>query len=372
MKIRIDRAALLKALTRVQSVVERRNTIPILGNVLLRAEGDHLRLVAADQEMEVVDSADAEIERAGAITTPAHMFFDIIRKFPEGAEIRLETLPDRKDLMIFSGRSRFQLATLPADDFPNVANERFPTRFTVPAAALARLAAKTRFAISTEETRYYLNGVFLHVANGTDDKLLRAVATDGHRLALAEMPAPEGSESMPAIIVPRKTIQEMMRLLQDVGEEVEMFVSESRIRFESGRIALMSKLIEGSFPDYARVIPRGNRSHLKVENQGFAAAVDRVATVSAERSRSVKMAVDDGKVVVTVNHPESGLATEEIYAETPAEPLEIGFNARYLLDVCEQIEGEDALFEFGDAGGPALVRDSGDSSSLFVLMPLRV
>lgn len=372
MKIRIDRAALLKALTRVQGIVERRNTIPVLGNVLLKAEGDQLRLVAADTEMEVVDSADADVERAGAITTPAHTFFEIIRKFPEGAEIRLETLSDPDKLMVFSGRSRFQLATLPATDFPEVAAERFPTRFTVSAAALARLLAKTRFAISTEETRYYLNGVFLHVANGTDGKLLRTVATDGHRLALAEMPAPEGAQGMPAIIVPRKMVQEMMRLLQEVGEEVEMFISESRIRFEAGRVALMSKLIEGSFPDYVRVIPRGNRSHLKVENQGFAAAVDRVATVSAERSRSVKMALDDGKVVVTVNHPDSGLAIEEVYAETPANPLEIGFNARYLLDVCEQIEGEDALFEFGDSGGPALVRDSGDHSSLFVLMPLRV
>ena len=372
MKIKIERASLLKALTRVQSVVEKRTTTPILSNARLEARGDWLNLTATDMELEMVDAAPAEVLQEGAITAPAHTLFEIIRKLPEGAEVELATNPANQRLMISSGRSKFQLATIGVDQYPAIIDERFPAQFTLPGHALTRLFAKTRFAVSTEETRFYLNGIFLHVANGTDGKLLRTVATDGHRLALAEMAAPEGAEAMPAVIVPRKTIQEVMRLASEAEDGVTVSVSESRIRFVVGKTALTSKLIDGSFPDYGRVIPRDNQRHLKIDNRALADAVDRVATVSQDRARSVKMALEDGRVTVTVNHPETGLATEEIFGETPAGTFEVGFNARYLMDVTDQIEGVETQFEFGDSGSPALVRDPADPSSLFVLMPLRV
>jgi DNA polymerase-3 subunit beta len=198
------------------------------------------------------------------------------------------------------------------------------------------------------------------------------VATDGHRLALADAAAPDGAAGMPGVIVPRKTIQELRRLLDDAAGDAEVAVSEQKIRFAIGDAVLTSKLIDGSFPPYDRVIPKGNSKILKVENKAFAAAVDRVATVSAERSRSVKLALEGDKLTLTVNNPDAGLATEDLPAEYSSDPMEIGFNARYLLDVANQIEGEEAQFEFADSGSPTLVRDVADAHALYVLMPLRV
>jgi DNA polymerase-3 subunit beta len=373
MRLTIERAVLLKALNHVQSVVERRNTIPILSNVHLTAEGDALKLTATDLDIEISEAAPAEVERGGATTAPAHYLYDFVRKLPENAPVRLEVKGDDPRLFISAGKSRLHLPILPSGDFPSMPSDGFETSFEIHPTELARLIDKTRFAISTEETRYYLNGIFFHtVANGSGEAVLRSVATDGHRLALADVAAPQGAQGMPGVIVPRKTINELKRLLDDAADLVEISVSPQKIRFALGDAVLTSKLIDGSFPEYARVIPKGNSKKLKLDNKVFAEAVDRVATVSAERSRSVRLAIEDGKVTLTVNNPDAGVATEDIPAEYADEALEIGFNARYLLDVAQQIEGESALFELADSGSPTLVRDETDELALYVLMPLRV
>ncbi|GAM97506.1 DNA polymerase III beta subunit [alpha proteobacterium U9-1i] len=372
MRLTIERSALLKALNHVQSVVERRNTIPILSNVLMSAQGDTLKLTATDLDIEISEAAPAEVERAGQTTAPASYLYDFVRKLPEGAPVKLDVSGDDPRLFISAGKSRLHLPILPAGDFPSMPSDGFETRFDVEPTELGRLIDKTRFAISTEETRYYLNGIFMHTVQQDGATVLRAVATDGHRLALADSDAPKGAQGMPGVIVPRKTINELKRLLDDAADHVEVSVSLQKIRFALGDAVLTSKLIDGSFPEYARVIPKGNSKKLVLDNKVFAEAVDRVATVSAERSRSVRLAIEKDKVTLTVNNPDAGVATEDLPAEYADDSLEIGFNARYLLDIAGQVEGVNAVFELADSGSPTLVRDEADDRALYVLMPLRV
>ena len=372
MRLTIERAALLKALGHVQSVVERRNTIPILSNVLLAADRDSLAFSATDLDMEILDQAPAQVEGSGQITAPAHTLYEIVRKLPEGADVELRYTSEESRLQVSAGRSNFKLPVLPAGDFPVMSQDGLSSRVGVDAGDLIRLIDKTRFAISTEETRYYLNGLYLHTVSEGGSAKLRAVATDGHRLALAEMTAPEGAAGLPGVIVPRKTVQEARRLLDDCGEVVELQLSQAKVRLDFGGATLTSKVIDGSFPDYVRVIPRDNPKSLSVDNQLFAQAVDRVATISAEKSRSVKLAIESGKMVLTVRNMEAGQAVEELEIDYDGDPFEIGFNARYLLDVTEQIQGETAEFRFADPASPTLVLDPSDGGVQFVLMPLRV
>lgn len=372
MKLTIDRSDLLRALSHVQSVVEKRNTIPILSNVLLSAGPGALTLTATDLDIEAVDAADASVDQEGGLTAPAQTLFDVVRKLPETADVQLEYLPENQRLSIQSGRSRFALPTLPASDFQTMTKDEGSVNFSLDASDLKKLIDKTRFAISTEETRYYLNGVYLHIHDGEKGKRLRAVATDGHRLALSEIDAPEGSDALAGVIIPRKAVAEVRRLIDGFDGVISISASEAKIVFTAGRAVLTTKLIDGSFPDYVRVIPQNNDKTLKVENVALEKAVDRVATVSAERSRSVKMSLETDKIILTVNHAETGHGVEEIEAEYAADPMEIGFNARYLLDVFQQIDGDVILFDFSDPSAPALVRDPEDEASRFVLMPLRV
>ncbi len=372
MQLTIERTALLKALGHVQSVVERRNTIPILSNVLLSAGRDSVSFAATDLDMEILDEAEATVNVPGQITAPAHTLYEIVRKLPEGADVELRYAGDDPRLSVSAGRSRFNLPVLPSGDFPVMSSEGLGTRFTMMKADLARLIDKTRFAISTEETRYYLNGLYLHTVVENGEARLRAVATDGHRLALAECPAPEGSAGGPGVIIPRKTIDQVRKLLDDGSGPVDVQISAAKVRFEFGRAALTSKVIDGSFPDYVRVIPKDNDKMLNADNGVLAAAVDRVATISAEKSRSVKLAVDAGKITLTVRNMEAGQAVEEIEVDYDNEPFEIGFNARYLLDVTGQITGEEAQFRFADPASPTLVLDPADPGVQYVLMPLRV
>jgi DNA polymerase-3 subunit beta len=377
MKLTIERAALLKALGHVQSVVERRNTIPILSNVLLTASQTGLAFSATDLDMEIIDETEARVEAAGQITAPAHTLYEIVRKLPEGAEVSLSYTGDDPRLAVRAGRYRVNLPVLPAGDFPMMSSDGLSGRVGVDTTGLMRLIDKTRFAISTEETRYYLTGIYLHTLIEDGRALLRAVATDGHRLALAEMPAPEGVTGLPGVIVPRKTIQEARRLMEDTGENLEFQLSPQKIRFDFGRAALTSKVIDGSFPDYTRVIPKENNRVMTVDNALFAQAVDRVATISSEKSRSVKLGVEAGRITMTVRNMETGQAVEELEVDYDGEPFEIGFNARYLMDVSAQIAGETAEFRFADRAAaatmldPVLVLDPTDAGVQYVLMPLR-
>lgn len=368
MKVTIERAQLAKSLAHVHRVVERRNTIPILANVLLRAGKSSVELKATDLDLEIVETAPGEGKTTGSTTVPAHMIHDIVRKLPEGAQVELQSAADGTQLQVRAGRSKFTLQALPETDFPDLAAGEMSHSFSIAAADLKRLIDRTQFAISTEETRYYLNGIYLHAI---DDKL-RAVATDGHRLAQAEIKAPKGTKGMPGVIVPRKTVAEVQRLIDDAGEEVKVELSATKIRFSLGNAVLTSKLIDGTFPDYARVIPAANDKTLIVDKSEFMSAVDRVSTVSSERGRAVKLALTDGKLTLSVVNPDSGSATEELEVEYGSEALDIGFNGRYLLDILQQVEGEKARLKLADPGSPTLIEDMEAAGTLYVLMPMRV
>ena len=372
MKISIERAVLLKAISQAQSVVERRNTIPILANVLIEARDAEVNLRATDLDIEVIDRAPAMVEQAGATTVSAVLLHDIIRKLPDGALIELVDDTRTGRLQVSAGRSNFSLATLPKEDFPVMASSEYSANFAAPAKTLRRLFDKAKFAISTEETRYYLNGVYMHVAEADGARVLRCVATDGHRLARIDAPLPAGAENMPGVIVPRKTVGELRKLLEDDEMEIAVSVSETKVRFATPDISLTSKVIDGTFPDYTRVIPTQNTKRLEVDASEFAKAVDRVATVSSERSRAVKLALEDDKLVLSVNAPDSGAAEEELIVAYADERLEIGFNAKYLLEIASQVDRENAVFLFNASGDPTLMREGNDTSAVYVVMPMRV
>ena len=372
MKISIERGALLKAVAQAQSVVERRNTIPILANVLIEAEGEGVQFRATDLDIEVVDKAPAMIERPGATTVSATTLHEIVRKLPDGALVTLTADAAAGRLTVDAGRSNFSLATLPREDFPVMASSEYQSNFTANAAVLRRLFDKSKFAISTEETRYYLNGVYMHVADGDGGKVLRCVATDGHRLARIDADLPAGATDMPGVIVPRKTVGELRKLLDDDEMDIAVSVSETKVRFATPDITLTSKVIDGTFPDYTRVIPQANTRRLEVDALEFAKAVDRVATVSSERSRAVKLQLEEDKLVLSVNAPDSGAAEEELAVAYGDERLEIGFNAKYLLEIASQVDRENAVFLFNSSGDPTLMREGNDQSAVYVVMPMRV
>ena len=373
MKVTLSRDSLSPALAALSHVVERRNTIPVLSNILLRAEGPSLTLRATDLDIEAQSALPAEVAAPGAITVPAHTLADIVRKLPAGAQITLEQDAKATSLTAKSGRSRFVMHTLPESDFPDITAGELPHRFVMPAKTVVDLIDKVSFAISSEETRYYLNGIYLHVAEIEGAPRMRAVATDGHRLSRLELPAPEGSVGMPGVIVPRKAVTEIARLAKDAEGDLTIELSATKIRVTSSETSLTSKLIDGTFPDYERVIPRSNDKLATLAAEDFAKAIDRVATISSERGRAVKLSLSDAGLALSVTNPDSGEAREELEADYDGDPIDMGFNARYLLDVLGVVGGGDTvLMKLADPGSPALFQRSEGDALLVVLMPMRV
>jgi len=371
MKFTIERGALLKSLGHVQSVVERRNTIPILSNVRLDAGEGCLSLNATDMDLDIVDKGDANVSQPGATTARAQTLYEIVRKLPEGSQVEFDS-DGEGQLLLSSGRSRFTLTCLPTDDFPVMSGGEMVHTFSLPASEIRGLIDRTRFAISTEETRYYLNGIYLHAAERNGSRVLRAVATDGHRLASVEGPLPNTADRMPGVILPRKTVSELRKLIDETVDDVEVELSETKIRFTFDNVILTSKLIDGTFPDYERVIPVGNDKEMVVDCKSFAEAVDRVSAISTEKSRAIKLSLTNGTLVLSASSPESGTATEELEVSYQGEAMEIGFNSSYLLDITRQIEGDNARFTLADAASPTILSETDDNSALYVLMPMRV
>lgn len=371
MKFTIDRAALLRSLNHVQSAVEKRNTIPILSNVLLKVEDGVLSLSTTDMDMEINESVAAQVKEVGATTAPAGTLFDIVKKLPDDSEVEIVLDDSGNQMSVKSGRSNFKLSCLPVADFPELNQGDMPTSFSVPANDLRALIDRTKFAMSTEETRYYLNGIYIHAAENEGVKVLRAVATDGHRLARFEMPLPAGAENMPGVILPRKAVAELRKLVEEAGDAIQIGLSESKIRFNFDHIVLTSKLIDGTFPDYQRVIPQGNDKVVEVNPKAFSSAIDRVSTISDGKSRALKITLEGKTMTLSANSPESGSATEDLEINGN-DNMEIGFNARYLMDITSQIEGDGCRLTLADSASPTIIEDTGDASSLYVLMPLRV
>jgi DNA polymerase-3 subunit beta len=372
--VKTTRDTLMKALAHAQGVCERRNTIPILANVLMTVRSGRLSLTATDLEIAILEDVDISGGRDGTITAPAATLYDIMRKLPAGAEIEMEHPGGDAQMKLRSGRFSTSLFVLPVEDFPAMGAGQMPHRFSLSPIVLRGMIDRTRFAISTEETRYYLNGIYLHATVADGARMLRAVATDGHRLARVEEPLPEGAEAIPGVIIPRKTIGELRKLLDNAGGSVEISLSDTRIQFKVGPIALTSKLIDGTFPEYERVIPAGNDKILRVGKKVFSDAVARVAAISKERSRPVKLALATNLLTISAADAEYGTASEEIGgddAQYESDPVEIGFQARYLNDITDQIADSMEVF-LSDEGSPAIVREAGDESALYVLMPMRV
>ncbi len=371
MKLSIERAALLRSLNHVQSVVERRNTIPILANVLIKAEDGVLSLATTDMDLEINESVAAQVSEPGATTAPAHTLHDIIRKLPDGSDVQLTLNAEGTMMTVSAGRSNFKLSCLPTADFPEIGGGDLPTGFSVPAADLRALIDRTKFAMSTEETRYYLNGIYLHQAENDGVNVLRAVATDGHRLARFEMPLPDGAAGMPGVILPRKAVGELRKLVDEAADAIEISLSESKIRFAFDHVVLSSKLIDGTFPDYQKVIPQGNDKIVEVDPKIFTSAIDRVSTISDGKSRAVKVTLQGKNMTISASSPDAGSATEEVEVNGDTD-IEIGFNAKYLLDITSQIEGEGCRLTLADPASPTIIQDNSDASALYVIMPLRV
>ena len=369
MKFSIVKSDFLRPLSHIYSVVEKRNTIPILSNVLIESLENKIAFTATDMEIDIVEEINANVINSGKLTVPAHTLYDIVRKLPENSEIVMSL--EQGNLVMSCGKSQFTLPTLPFDDYPVMTKINEGKSFNISSADLQNLIDNTKFAISLEETRYYLNGIFLHESNDKD-KVLRAVATDGHRLAQAEINLPEGAEGMSSIIIPRKTVAEVRKLLEDTEGDIKIAVSSNKIKFLINNCSLTSKLIDGSFPDYQRVIPKQNTNNLVVSTKDFKDAVDRVSTISIEKSRAVKLSLNDNNLVLKVNSHDTGNASEEIEVSYDKTPLEIGFNSRYLLDVASQIKGKEIQFALSDSSSPALITDPEQEGIIFVLMPMRV
>ena len=374
MKFSVNSSALLTALQHVHSVVERRNTIPILANVLIEAKDKSISLMATDMDIQVLESIEdkeADITQMGTITTSAQMLYDIVRKLP--GNIKVELYSENSDrLAIKASSSSFALNCLPAKDFPSFPDEDFKNSFQIKSEDLVRLIDKTSFAMSIEETRYYLNGIYMHTVKEDEKIFLRTVATDGHRLSRVDMSLPTGAEEIVGVIIPRKTIMEIRKLLEDTDDSITVSIDDTRIRFSIGKVILTSKLLDGTFPDYSRVIPEKNEKTVMVSNQALSEAVDRVSTVSTEKSRAIKVNVNKGNITVIANNPDQGSATESISIEYDGDEIEIGFNSKYVLDVARQVKGKSMLIKLSDPVSPTIVIDEEDKHALFVLMPMRV
>lgn len=372
-KLEVERADFLRALSRIQGIVEKRNTIPILSNVMLQAEKNTLKLTATDMDMVAQETIPAKVEISGATTVPAHTLYDIVRKLSEGSKITLEAEPNSGRLRVESTNAKFDLSYLPAEDFTVLAEGNLTHNFVLKASECERLIDKARFAMSTEETRYYLNGVYLHVAKSEGgDSVLRAVATDGHRLARIEMALPAGAAGMAGVIIPRKAVTELKKLTEENSGDIQIGVSENKIKFATGNVVLLSKLIDGTFPDYEKVIPSKNDKIMEVDTKTLSQAVDRVSTISTEKTRGIKLSLNAGSMKLSANSPESGQAEEEVQINYASNKLDIGFNSRYMLDMLAQFEGETVQFLLSDPTAPALVRDPADVGALYVIMPMRV
>lgn len=375
MKIQIERTPLLKALTHVHSIVERRAVIPILANVLLKSVkksgSQQLELMTTDHDITIQETLDAAIDQEGAITVNAHTFFDIVRKLPSKNSVIIETI-DANQIRVVSGPCRFQIPTLPAEDFRPLVVGDLPYTFSVDVEKLKDLLMRTRFAMSNEEARYYLNGVYLHIMKEESSCYLRAVATDGHRLALAQIEAPESAQEMPGVVIPKKTILELSRLLEDAQDEVVVSLSLTQISFEIGGSYICSRLIDGTFPDYESVIPQNSDLHVRVERETFADAVDRVSIFSFDKSRGVKMLVESGKMSISAAHQEQGEALEELEIQYKGRRLVTGFNARYLIDIAQQLQSEVITLSMLNETSPVLIKGEQDKNILYVLMPMRV
>ena len=373
MKLSISRETLLNNLRHMSAVVEKRTSIAILSNVRLNAKENQLELTATDNDISIQGSSEAFVEEQGVTTVSAHKLFEIISKIPEGVMVNMDLKDSGNRLAITAGKAKFSLACLAADAFPDMTQVENGTTFTMKGVDLGKALNKTQFAASGDDTRAYLTGVYMHIPE--KEQFLRFVATDGHRLAKVDQSIPENATDMPGVILPRKCVSELKKLAEE-AKELELTVSENKIQAQitngTGTMQLTSKVIDGTFPDYDRVIPQDNKDMMAVARKTLLQAVDRVAILSHEKSRSIRFELGKNTLNISANNPDQENAAEEVKVDYDAADVAIGFNAKYVADIGQQVEGDDMNFAFKDGQSPVLVTDAADASALFVVMPMRV
>ena len=375
MEIKANSSDLLKALNHIHGIVEVRHTLPILSNIVLSAENNELSLSSTNLDIFCSDKIDAEIVNSGEISVPAITFFEIVKRLPSGSDVILSMGDEDTELILKCGRSKFNLSTLRTEDFPILSDKDLSTNFVISADELSRMIDKTKFAISNEETRYYLNGIFFHKAESNSIKFLRAVATDGHRLAQYDIPLPQGAEEITGIIIPKKTVFELRKVLDDADGDVSVSLNENKIKFSFNNLKIISKVIDGTFPDYTKVIPQNNDKKFKTNNSELKNAIDRVSAVAINeetKSKAIKLTIENNKLNLSVESQSKGSAKEEIDISYSNEKVDIGFNSRYLLDICNEVDGDEIDVSLLDSISPAIILDKTDENLFFVLMPMRI
>lgn len=370
MQFQISKSAIAKALSNVNGAVEKRNTIPVLLNVKIEAKNGRLNLTATDMDIVIISSGEALISKEGVTTVPAQLFYDIIRKIPDIADINVESDEDNANIKISYGKSKFSLPCLDPSEFPVLSEGEMLVNFNIKSSELIKIIDKTRFAIPSDETRYYLNGLFLHSIAVGNNIELRGIATDGHRLALASSTASSLTSAVAGVIIPKKTINEIRKIVEG-NEEATVAFSKAKIRVSSGNSIVISKLIDGEFPEYDRVIPKNNDKLVKVDRKLIFDAVDRVSTIATDKNKSIKLVLESGKISFQIKSNDNGNASEEIEVDFQGDIIETGFNSRYFLEIIGQIDKERINILFKDGTSPALIKTD-DNDGLYVIMPIRV
>ena len=366
MRFSLQREAFLKPLAQVVNVVERRQTLPVLANLLALVQDGQLSLTGTDLEVEMVARCAVDDAQDGEVTIPARKLFDIVRALPDGSKVTVSQSGDR--ITVQAGRSRFTLASLPANDFPSIDEVEATERVEVPEAALKELIERTAFAMAQQDVRYYLNGLLFDLG----EHRLRCVATDGHRLALGEAALDGGTQAKRQIIVPRKGVTELQRLLEGGDRVLELEMGRNHIRVKRDDVTFTSKLIDGRFPDYEAVIPIGADREVKVDREVLRASLQRAAILSNEKYRGVRIEVSPGQLKISAHNPEQEEAQEEVEADTSVDGLAVGFNVNYLLDALGALRDETVVLALRDANSSALVREAANERSRHVVMPLRL
>ncbi len=368
MQFEVDKQTLLKSLNIVNGAVEKKNTIPVLQNVKIDAQNGKIVLSATDMDVLVTSSFKARMESNGATTTPAQMFYDIIRKLPDENPIKI-VQEDPNILKITSKKLKYNLPCIDASEFPSLNEGEFPNNITIDSKSLCKMIDKTRFAISNDETRYYLNGLFLQSIKINDAFQLRCVATDGHRLAMSKFKT-DALESEFGVIIPKKSVNEIRRVI-DSSKSVKIEISNAKIKVSADSSAIVSKLIDGQFPEYEKVLPKENDQIATITKKPLFDSVDRISTIASDKHRSVKFAVNDNKITLQINANDGSFAHEEVEVKYKGAAIEIGFNSKYLLDVVGQVDKDEFFMKFKDGNSPALVEAEG-FDSVYVIMPVRI
>ena len=366
MRFSLQREVLLKPLAQVVNVVERRQTLPVLANLLAKVEDDKLSLTGTDLEVEMVARTAVDDAQPGETTIPARKLFEIVRALPDGSKVTVSQSGDK--ITVQAGRSRFTLSSLPANDFPALDDVDATERVTVAEASLKELIERTAFAMAQQDVRYYLNGLLFDLR----DNVLRCVATDGHRLALCEAELQAPVQTKRQLIVPRKGVLELQRLLEGGDRELELELGRSQIRVKRDDVTFTSKLIDGRFPDYEAVIPIGADREVKIEREALRASLQRAAILSNEKYRGVRIEVSPGQIKINAHNPEQEEAQEEVEADTRVDSLVIGFNVNYLLDALSALREDSIIMQLRDSNSSALVREASSAKCRHVVMPLRL